>query len=936
MENRKALSIILLISITFLFNNSFTYSQQENLPVNPDVKIGYLDNGIKYYILENKKPEKRCELRLIVNAGSVLENDDQKGLAHFVEHMAFNGSTHFKKNELINYLESIGVKFGPELNAYTSFDETVYMLQVPTDKPDLVEKGFLVLSDWASGLAFDSIEIEKERGVITEEWRLGRGAQMRMLDKQLPIIFKNSHYADRLTIGDIEVIKNFKHETLKNFYRDWYRPDLMAVVAVGDFDKLQIENLIKQNFENIKQPNNIRERTLFPVPKHKETLFAITSDKEAANTTVSLYFKQDVQKTLTISDYKIRIINNLFSGMLTKRFQELTMLPNPPFINAMAGRGSFCRTSDINMLNAMVKDGGIQVGLETLVREAERVRLFGFTSTELERQKQILLRNAEQQLAEKDKTESSQLINQFVGNFLNQNPIMGYENTYKILKEILPKITLEDVNKLVNDYVQTENRVVVISMPEKEGLNIPLEKELSEVINKVSGEKITAYEDKVSNQPLIKEIPKPGKIISETKNEKPGFTEWKLSNGARVLVKKTDYKNDEIVVRAFSNGGTSLAEDKNYIASVTAAGLINESGLGNFSLMELQKLLAGKVISLSPIISQYYEGLSGGCSPRDIETFMQMLYIGFSSPRIDSNAFLSFKTKIASRLENAGNDPQSVFSDTLNYLASNYHFRNRPWNLSTLSEMNLNESIKFFKERFADASDFTFIFVGNVDEIKFKPLVETYIGSLPPLNRNENFRDLNYTTPSGIVEKRVEKGIEQKSSVAFVYAGSFEWSRENEYKLEALIDVMNIRLREVIREEKGGTYGVRVSYSSSKYPVPKYSINISWGCNPERVDELVNAMFSTIDSVKRFGPSVETLNKVKETQRRQREVKVQQNNFWAGMLFNYLLNGEDPALIAEYNNWIDKLTIEDIKYFANKYIKSDNFIKCVLYPEKTK
>ena len=475
---------------TFLFLFTFLLSQiiiaqTEKLPVDPNVTIGTLKNGIRFYIMQNKKPEKRAELRLVVNAGSVLENDDQKGLAHFVEHMAFNGTKHFKKNELINYLESIGVKFGPELNAFTSFDETVYMLQVPTDSQAIMHKAFLVLEDWASGLAFDSTEIEKERGVITEEWRLGRGAQMRMLDKQLPVIFKDSKYADRLTIGDINIIKSFTHPTLTNYYKDWYHPDLMAVVAVGDFDKTEIEALIKKHFENITAPKNERKRELFPIPSQKGTQFAIASDKEAMYSSVALYYKQEPEAVKNIDDYRKTIIHQLFSSMFNERLRELTQLADPPFAYAFAGKGRMVRTADVNYLQAMVKDNGIERGLEVLLREADRVRNFGFTQTELDRHKKNLLRQIEKQKDEKDKTESSTLIWQFVSNYLSDEPIPGIENEFVLINKLLPGITVDEVNKLSNELIKTDNRVVLVNCPEKEGLKIPTEAELTAVLEKV-------------------------------------------------------------------------------------------------------------------------------------------------------------------------------------------------------------------------------------------------------------------------------------------------------------------------------------------------------------------------------------------------------------------------------------------------------------------
>jgi len=921
--------IILCFSLSFL-----SYSQNEKLPVNPNVTIGTLKNGITYYIELNKKPEKRAELRLVVNAGSVLENDNQKGLAHFVEHMAFNGTQHFKKNDLINYLESIGVKFGPELNAFTSFDETVYMLQVPTDSQAIVKKAFLVLEDWAHWLSFDSSEIEKERGVITEEWRLGRGAQMRMLDKQLPIIFKNSKYADRLTIGDINTIKTFAHPTLTQYYHDWYRPDLMAVIAVGDFDKAEIEKLIKEHFENIPAPAQERKRELFPVPPNKGTLFAIASDKEAMYSTVSLYYKQNVVQTSTINDYRKTIVHQLFASMFNERLRELTQLPDPPFAFAIAGRGRMVRTANVNFLQAMVKDNGSNRGLEALLREAERVREYGFTQSELDRHKKSLLRQIEKQKDEKDKTESASLIWELVNNYLEDEPIPGIENEYQLMNELVPGIKLDEVNNLSGELLSTDNRVVLVNVPEKESVKIPTEEELQKVLAKVSKEKVAAYEDKTLEQPLVKSLPKTGTVVTETKDEKLGLTEWKLSNGIKVIVKPTDFKNDEITFTAFSPGGSSLVDDATFKASNDAVSILSEAGLGAFSLNELQKALSGKVASASPYIDNYSEGLNGGCSPKDAETMFQLIYLTFTAPRYDSTAFLSYKAKMKAYLTNYSNEPRVAFNDTLMVTMSNYHPRIRPWNLARLDEMDLKKSFNLFKERFADASDFTFIFAGNIDLPAFKTMTEKYLGALPDLHRNETWRDIHVTDVNSKIEKVVKKGIEQKSTVAIAFPSPFEWSRKNEYLMESLIDVVNIRLREVVREDKSGTYGVSVYHQFYRIPKAKVTINISFGCDPKRVDELTKTVYSVLDSLKNFGTTPETIAKVKETQKRQREINLKRNRFWVGVVSNYVMNDENPDQMLDYSSWVVQLTNDDIKAYAKEFLNAERSVKVVLLPEK--
>lgn len=924
---------LLVITTLYLFIFSFLiYSQNQPLPSDKEVITGTLENGIKYYIKKNQKPEKRAELRLFVNAGSILENDDQLGLAHFVEHMAFNGTKNFKKNELINYLEKLGIKFGPELNAYTGFDQTVYMLTVPTDSIDILSKGFLVLEDWAHNLSFDPVEIDKERGVVIEEWRLGRGAEMRMLDKQLPILFKGSRYADRLPIGKKEIIESASYGTITNFYKDWYRPDLMAVAAVGDFDVKEIESYIKKHFDRLSSPQKQRERIVYDLPKHKDTYFAIASDKEARYSVVAIYYKQNPKEIRDSEGYKNKLVHDIFYGILNDRLTELTTSADPPFAFSFAGSQRFIKSSDINLLAAMVKEGGIEKGFEALLREAERVRQFGFTLTELERQKTNLLRMAEQNLAEKDKTESARIIGEIESNFLYGDPLISVDDKHNLAKLLIPQIKLDEVNAVSLELLGQENRVVLVSSPEKEKLKIPDDAGLSAIISKVGSEKIIAYEDKVSVKPLVEIIPSPSPVISSNNIDKLNVIVWKLANGVKVVLKPTDFKNDEIIFKAFSPGGSSLVKDEDFLSAQNASALVLESGLSSFSKTELDKYLKGKIVNVYPYIDYYFEGLNGNASPKDLETFFHLIYTYFSSPRIDSTGFLSLKSKMKSYLENMSNNPESAFYDTLEVTLANYHFRSRPLTVKLLDEINPDKSLSIFNNRFKDAGDFTFVFVGNIDTTVFKPLVETYLGGLPSYKSNEQPRDLKYKNVKGSIGKDVRKGIEPKSSVAIAYVGDMEWSRKYEHLMESLIDVLNIKLRETIREEKGGTYGVGSYHQIYRIPESHYSINIRFGCNPDRVNELVQSAYDVLDSIKTFGPDEIVMTKIKEIQKRQRELNLKENGFWSGIISNYLENNEDLVEMLNYYKWVDEITADDIKKAANEYL-GNNVVKVVLYPE---
>jgi zinc protease len=527
-----AFIILFCATISAQQNNSTANAQdlQILLPIDPNVTIGKLDNGITYYIRTNKKPEKRAELRLVVNAGSVLEDDDQNGLAHLCEHLAFNGTKNFNKQELVNYLESIGMRFGPELNAYTSFDETVYMLTVPTDKDSIVKTAFQILEDWAHNVSYDSVEIDKERGVVIEEWRLGRGAEARMSDKQFPILFTGSKYAERNVIGKKEILESFKHPTLKSFYKDWYRPDLMAVVAIGDFDKSEIENLIKTHFSKIPPRTKQKTREIFPVPNHKEPLFAIATDVEATRSGVSVYYKHELRKEKTVGDYRKKIVEGLYDGMFNSRLEELARKSDPPFLYAYSGGGRFVRSKELYVLSSGVKDNGIERGLETLLTEAARIKKFGFTFTELERQKKDLLRSMEQAYNERDKTESGNFTYEYVSNFLDEEPIPGIDYEYKLYQQYLSGITLEEVNRLAGERISEENRVVIVNAPEKKDLKVPTQEDLSAIFKSIEKSDIKGYDDKVSTEPLIANPPAPGTIKEENLINELGVTEWSACN----------------------------------------------------------------------------------------------------------------------------------------------------------------------------------------------------------------------------------------------------------------------------------------------------------------------------------------------------------------------------------------------------------------------
>lgn len=904
------------------------------LPFDSLVVTGTLNNGLRYYIRNNHKPEKRAELRLVVNAGSVLEDDNQRGLAHVLEHMAFSGTAHFKKQELLNYLESIGMRFGPDVNAYTSFDETVYMLELPTDTLQDLKQGFQILEDWAHLLSFDDSEIDREKKVVIEEWRLGRGADARLRDKQFPILFKDSRYAERLPIGEVKILESFDHDLVRKFYKDWYRPDLMAVIAVGDFDVEMVRQMIVSHFEKLTNPEKERAREFFPVPDHDQTLYAVATDSEATNSGLGIYYLHDTLPQWRHGDYRRQLIEALYNGMLNFRLGELSRQADPPFIYGYASSTRLVRTKAADILGTSVKDNGMIRGLKAILQEAGRARKFGFTKTELDRQKSEMLSGIENAYSERDKTESSSYASEYIRNFLNGEPSPGIPYEYRMYESYIPAVTLDEVNALSATFMPPKDRVIGEDGPAKAGVSIPNEAVLRPVLDSAAQMEVTRYIDTVSNTPLMTGPPNPGTIVEEHSRSDIGVTEWKLSNGIRVILKPTDFKNDEIVFNSFSPGGTSLAPDSIYIPAVTSTQVVDQGGLDGMNLVALEKKLAGKIASATPYIDELFQGISGNSSVKDMETMFQLIHLYLTEPRKDSSAYLSWKTRARGMLENRSSSPEAAFQDTIQATLGQHHLRRLPWNLQTLDRTNLQESYDFYKDRFADPGRLTFFFVGSFKLDSIKPMVLEYLGSLPSLHRNDNWRDIGVHLIHGVIEKTVKRGIDPKSQVNLYFTGPFEWSMRNRFAVSMVAEVLRIKLRESLRQDLGGTYGVGVGGGSWKDPKPVYNMMISFGCDPSRVDEMIKATFAVLDSVKQFGLPESYLEKVREIQRRERETGLKQNNFWLSSLEFYYEHNEDPIQIIQLDERLKWLTVDFIRDAARQYFDTTTYFKAVLMPEK--
>lgn len=906
------------------------------LPIDPKIKVGTLPNGIRYYIRQNPKPEKRAELRLVVNAGSVLETEDQLGLAHFTEHTAFNGTTHFAHNDLVKYLESIGVRFGADLNASTGFDETIYILPIPTDTARIVDKAFTVLEDWAHGQTFDSTEVVNERGVVREEWRLGKGASDRMLHQWLPIALQGSLYAERLPIGTEQSIMTATPSRVSSFYKKWYRPDLEAVIAVGDFDPAAIEAEIKKHFASIPKPVNPAKRIEPTVPGNKEPLIAIASDKEATQSEVSLMFKLPSEKSKTVGDYRRDLMENLYLSMFNNRLEEITQKPDAPFLGADASKGSFIgRTTDAFTLGAGVKDGAIEQGLEALLVEAKRVDQFGFLQSELDRAKQNLERGYERAYAERDKTQSSALVEELIGNYLRGEAIPGIAYEYKLVQQLVPTITLADVNKLASNWITDTNRVILAESPIKDGVHIPTRAELLAVFDRAAKQQVVAYTENVSSEALLAATPVAGKIVSSSRTASVGVTEWKLSNGARVLVKPTDFKADEVLLGSYKNGGSSLASDPDYMSAALSSQIVDLSGLGSFNRIDLQKKLAGKVASASGSISDLTEGVSGRASPKDLETMFQLVYLNFTGARLDTAAFQAFKNQVGPFLANRGSSPDAVFSDTLAVTMTQHNFRSRPITPATFAEVNPDKALAFYKDRFADASGFTFVIVGNVDTTSLKPLVERYLASLPSKNRQETYRDVGGDAPTGIVERVVHKGIEPKANTVIEFTGACTYTPQARVDMLALSQLLQIKLDETLREQLGGAYSPSGGGSCTYAPKQRYTMQVQFNSAPENVEKLSKTVFAIIDTLKNKPATAEDITKVKEGIIRQREVLLKQNTYWLSSILTRAQTGEDlSGITTPYDDLVKNISAESLQNAAKKYFDVNNYARFVLLPEQ--
>ena len=913
------------------------YDGAQLLPRSPLVTIGTLPNGLTYYIQKNGKPEKKLELRLVVKAGSILEDEDQQGLAHFTEHMAFNGSTHFKRHELTSYLQSIGVKFGADLNAYTGFDETVYVLPIPTHDRQNVEKAFLVLQDWAQGIAFNEADIDSERGIVLEELRLGKGAGDRINKILMPKLFNGSRYAERLPIGKESVIKTFKPDAIKRFYKDWYRPDLMAVIAVGDIEPAEAQALIKRYFGGLVNPPAPRPREYAVIPERKTSEAVVITDKEA--TANVLYIRYPIlakAEGSTYGAYRDTLIEGLYSSMLSQRMQELTQQADPPFIQGGSSMGKVVRGYRSFSAVALLGKGGVTPAINALVEEDERARQFGFTASELDRAKKAVLRTYDRINLERDKSDSGAYTAEFIRSFLEQEAIPGVENEYRIVNQLIPGITLDEVNAAVRQAIPNDQKkLVVYTGTSKADAPPPVASALLAAVDNAEKNAVQAREEKVYATRLMEKPPKAGTIVKETRNKALGTTELTLGNGVKVVLKPTDFKNDQVLMSGVRFGGQSLYGEGDIFNARYASAIVGLMGMGEHRPGDVQKILAGKSAGAGVGLSALTENVSGASGSADIASMLEMAYLAMTQPRRDEDLYRSFIGRQREMARNAMSRPESVFADVQRTTLYGDHPRvPRTPRPEDFDRIELDRVLAIYKERFSSAKDFTFFIVGSFEVAKIKPLVATYLASLPKRDIPVTYKDLGVRPVKGVVKKDVYEGSEAKSSIAITFTGDAVYSEQEQMRFQALIEVLNIKLIETLREKKGLIYGGGIGGALLKRPYGSYSINISMPCAPDKVEEVIAATFAEIDKIKQQGPEAGDLDKVKANWNKNHQKVIRENGYWLGTLMAAANNGTDPAAILKYDERIKALKGADLQNVARRYFNMDNYVQLVLYPEK--
>ena len=906
---------------------------QETMPFDAAVHTGTLPNGTQFYVRQNSRPANRVSLRLAVKAGSINEADDQQGLAHLIEHMAFNGSAHFKPGELVSYFESVGARLGPHVNAYTSFDETVYMLDLPTDKPEIVKKGLTALADFAGGLTLTPEEIDKERGVVIEEWRGGLGASSRIRDKQFPILFYKSRYAERLPIGKPEIVRTAPAARLRSFYDTWYRPDRMAVVGVGDIAPQQLEQEIRNAFGDIKARGPAAPDPDRTVPLHEQPLVSIVTDPEVTRSNVSILRKRPREAESRVADYRRQLVERFVDHMLDERFGDLARKPDATFLGASAGNSDLSRTVSTFTLSAAVEDGKIEDGVGVLASEAKRVREFGFTAPEMDRAKKWMAAFYEQAYNERDKTESGSFAEEYLRNFLEDEPSPGIAYEHKLVAQLLPGISVNEASAMAKSLLADTSRVILAVSPQKPNIHVPSDTELQGALATANAAPVAAWTETASTRALMETPPPAGAVSGRRTLDALGITIVKFGNGIEAWLKPTDFKNDQVLFTLDALGGTSLSSPADFVEASLSAGYVGLAGVGGLKALDLQKLLAGKIASARPFMSLSSHGISGSAAPGQLETALQLLHETFMQPGDDPEAFALLKRQLEAMVANRGRSPGQVFGEKVAQVNSSNHYTAQPLTAERLATLDREKMLSFYRQRFSNAADFTFFMVGAFKVDEAVPLLTRYVGSLPAAGpRTSKYRDVGIHFPQSHEEGRVELGQEPRGqTVMSFFADPSEDPSEQERVLEAST-VLEIALRDILREELGQTYTVSVGLNQ---PLPQRGaghIEVRFGAAPENIEAMRERVLKEIKRLQDEGPSPDLTSRAKENARRTYEVSLKQNDYWLRRLESVNMFGRDPGEIVTREARINAIAPQVLQDAFKRYFPVDRSTVVTLVP----
>lgn len=932
--------LVLIVALMQLSGLGFSQNALlQPAPVDPAVRTGKLANGMTYYIRHNEEPKERASFYIIQNVGALLENDDQNGLAHFLEHMAFNGTQHFPGKGIINTLEKHGVSFGRNINAYTSYGETVYNLSdVPVKSEGLVDSCLLVLNDWSHFLLLTNEEIDSERGVITEEWRTRRTAGFRMQRQYLPVLLNGSKYMNRDVIGDLDVIKNFKYQTLRDFYHEWYRTDLQAIAIVGDIDVDAVEQKVKELLSKIEPVANPQKREFYAVPEHKEPLYVLATDKEADSYSISLYIKHKATEASekNLNYQREQTIQGLFGMMARDRINELLQKGVAPFISGSIGYGALISGSgyEVFSVSATAKPDQDDLAFKSIYTEAQRIYQNGFTGGELDRAKTNLLTSYESRYKQRDKISNDQYARDYKSNYIDGEPMTSIDFDWEFAQKIVPTISVEEVSAKAKQWMTPENRVLVVMGPDKpEAKHLSKEQALT-IMSEVENSKVEPYADQVVSTDLIKKELTGTKVKSTKKL--PGFNavEWTLGNKTKVVFRQADYEKDQVSLIAMSNGGSSKVENDKISSAMMLNQFMGAFGVGEYDAIALKKALTGKKVNMGVGLSDLNETYSGSSTPKDFETMMQLLYLQFENPRFDKEAYDALLGRYKAVVANMANNPQKIIGDSLSLIFTCNNPRTKLMTPELFTEISMEQIEAIYKERFIDAGDFTFFIVGNIEEATAKAMAEKYIGSLTNLPRKETWTNRKVEGPKGKVTREIDIQLEvKKSTVSVNFDTKMDYTPEQNLLLSVFRDILNLRYLEEIREKEGGSYGVRVSASSSKFPKAEKSLSMTFDTDPAKAQQMKAIIYREIDKIKANGPTATDLDKAVESLLKNREQSKLHNIYWLQSLNTYYMYSYDPTSAKNFEQVLQKMTAAQVQKFVQSFLAKADVVDIIFKPK---